>query len=97
VTIHLVLQPPDISGVFVPISVMESGYSIGSEVRNEKGDGANLPERPGGCFAQISSVPFFVAHFVNITLATNLFPGSEDFNAGTKPQSGGTNSDRVGD
>jgi hypothetical protein len=31
--------------------------------RNEKGDGANLPERPGGCFARISSVPFFVARF----------------------------------
>jgi len=25
----------------------------------EKGDGANLPERPGGCFAQIGPVPFF--------------------------------------
>jgi hypothetical protein len=36
--------------------------------RNEKGDGANLPERPGGCFAQISPVPFFVADFVNMTL-----------------------------
>jgi hypothetical protein len=31
--------------------------------RKEKGDGANLPERPGGCFAQISPVPFFVARF----------------------------------
>jgi hypothetical protein len=29
----------------------------------EKGDGANLPERPGGCFAQISPVPFFGARF----------------------------------
>jgi tetratricopeptide (TPR) repeat protein len=29
--------------------------------RKEKGDGANLPERPGGCFAQISPVPFFRA------------------------------------
>jgi hypothetical protein len=28
--------------------------------RNEKGDGADLPERPGGCFAQISPVPFFL-------------------------------------
>jgi len=27
-----------------------------------KGDGANLPERPGGCFAQISPVPFSLDH-----------------------------------
>jgi hypothetical protein len=43
--------------VFDPASVVLNMF------RNEKGDGANLPERPGGCFAQISPVPFFVARF----------------------------------
>ena len=28
----------------------------------EKGDRSNLPERPGGCFAQIGPVPFFQDH-----------------------------------
>ena len=28
----------------------------------EKGDGPNLPERPGGCCAQIRPVPFFVPY-----------------------------------
>jgi hypothetical protein len=27
--------------------------------RGEKGDGPHLPERPGGCFAQMGTVPFF--------------------------------------
>jgi hypothetical protein len=34
--------------------------------RNEKGDGANLSERPGGCFAQISPVPFFDAALLRV-------------------------------
>jgi hypothetical protein len=36
--------------------------------RKEKGDGANLPERPGGCFAQISPVPFFLHDLGSETL-----------------------------
>jgi len=39
---------------------MENGGKRGHSLPcREKGDGANLPERPGGCFAQISPVPFF--------------------------------------
>jgi len=29
----------------------------------EKGDSPHLPERPGGCFAQMGTVPFFSASF----------------------------------
>jgi hypothetical protein len=29
------------------------------DLGREKGDRSNLPERPGGCFAQIGPVPFF--------------------------------------
>jgi predicted aldo/keto reductase-like oxidoreductase len=46
----------------------------------EKGDGANLPERPGGCFAQISPVPFFLHDFGNETLETEVISMREKNN-----------------
>jgi len=46
---------------FAPDPMKVTMPLMAAVTRNEKGDGANLPERPGGCFAQISPVPFFVA------------------------------------
>ena len=34
----------------------------------EKGDSPHLPERPGGCFAQMGTVPFFRPHFDLVVL-----------------------------
>ena len=43
----------------------------------DKGDRSNLPERPGGCFAQIGPVPFFGAANVIVRLASGVIAGVE--------------------
>ena len=42
----------------------------------EKGDGTHLPERPGGCFAQMSPVPFFAEDRGAYTLHKASFRGN---------------------
>jgi hypothetical protein len=71
----------------VPYFVQNDTTVVLNVFRKEKGDGANLPERPEGCFAQISPVPFFVANFVNMTLR----------NTGGDGARGPTRSDDVGE
>ncbi|MGD0899982.1 MAG: cytochrome c-type biogenesis CcmF C-terminal domain-containing protein, partial [Thermoguttaceae bacterium] len=48
-----------VAGLAAAAAAATAAAWIGIHRREEKGDSPHLPERPGGCFAQMGTVPFF--------------------------------------